>query len=399
MAIDPAAVLDAAADIEWAAAAAPDHARAQWMLGTLRHAQGSFDEALTAFEQAADLDPMPWRATTGRNDALRRAADQRGTPVADLQAIFRAASPGSSVGWELMDDHVHPSVEGHALLARGIVQSMTQLSGDVRVDPAVEADLPGPDVYLERLGDNIFDRFGVAARMRALFNVPLFKETNPWAFELMNDRVASLEAQMSEAQQASALEWLQPQVNQQYSRALSGRIGKQMVITGDLASAERLFTAAERSINPYTDRAIEYAYLKFGSRAKLAGTLTPEVRAGVEDALLRADIMLRNSASHEPVLHRFSGELLQMLGRHEEALRHLGTARQSDRYRGRERVDLEMQLLESLLATGRRQDALALIDNGIANAGPFSPIYVAQRARVLDSGGQTPPDEAGPRTP
>ena len=35
--------------------------------------------------------------------------------LVDLQKAFREASAGGCVGWELMDDHVHPSLLGQAL--------------------------------------------------------------------------------------------------------------------------------------------------------------------------------------------------------------------------------------------------------------------------------------------
>lgn len=88
------------------------HATARFLLGRALLAQGREEEARVELRLAVDLDPMPWRPPAASVAAIRRAAESRGAGLADLESAFRAASPGGVVGWDLMDDHVHPSLKG-----------------------------------------------------------------------------------------------------------------------------------------------------------------------------------------------------------------------------------------------------------------------------------------------
>jgi lysophospholipase L1-like esterase len=65
--------------------------------------------------------PRQWDARTTRasselNEILRRVAAQEGTVLLDLEVAFAEASPGGLVGFNLLEDYVHPKPEGHRLI-------------------------------------------------------------------------------------------------------------------------------------------------------------------------------------------------------------------------------------------------------------------------------------------
>ena len=161
----------------------PSHARAHYVVGRAQYAQKKYAAAIDSFQKAIDLDPMPWRCPSRGNQAIRDAAAEGGAILCDLQAEFRKASPGGCVGWELMDDHVHPTLAGQAFTARAIVRAMTALNGSLAVSSESVVKLPSDAEYVKRLGDNEYDRYGVAHTLRVICDVPFIRKTNPQAFE------------------------------------------------------------------------------------------------------------------------------------------------------------------------------------------------------------------------
>ena len=96
-------------------------------------ALGETNRAREAFVAARNLDSMPWRAPSSHQEAIKEAAAAEGAPVCDMEHVFRANSPGGCIGWELMDDHVHPSLRGQALMAEALVETLFQMDDPVSV--------------------------------------------------------------------------------------------------------------------------------------------------------------------------------------------------------------------------------------------------------------------------
>src|SRR5206468_4209648 len=112
----------------------PNHARAHYLLGQALSRAARQNEAREQYILARDLDSMPWRAPSQSISAiLRAAAVSSNASICDLPMVFRAHSPGQAIGWELMDDHVHPTLRGQALVAEAIVDSLTNYNGKLRV--------------------------------------------------------------------------------------------------------------------------------------------------------------------------------------------------------------------------------------------------------------------------
>ncbi|MEE3257725.1 MAG: hypothetical protein VX293_00810 [Candidatus Latescibacterota bacterium] len=94
-------------------------------LGRRYYLRGQYDRAKVAFEQARDMDRLPFRAPTLFNHIIREVtADSETALICDVEAVFAAASPHGIVGSELVSDYVHPTIYGHYLIARAMIETL-----------------------------------------------------------------------------------------------------------------------------------------------------------------------------------------------------------------------------------------------------------------------------------
>ena len=116
----------AAADLEQAARLAPHHAETQFLLGQAYEGLGRFDDARSAYQRACDEDASPIRRLSGINAAIREIAQQHGALLVDVDRLFEQQSEHGLVGFNLIEDYVHPTRQGHELIARQIWEDMEQ---------------------------------------------------------------------------------------------------------------------------------------------------------------------------------------------------------------------------------------------------------------------------------
>ena len=355
---------------------APEDARAHFALGRALHTQGRHAEAVVAFERAIDLDPMPWRPPMASLEALRSAAAARNAAVCDLRAAFRAASPGGSIGWELMADHVHPNLAGQELAARavaGAIPSMPFARAFGMSSP--EGLAPGP-VYLARLGANPFDDYAVDSSMRALASVAMFRESNPQFLARFDAACAQFEAGLPEPVHRAVRAWADAPTVGGERRPINGLVALALVNMGRVADAAPHYRAARDAVEPYGTWELEYAYL-----ALACDPLVDEGELRDADRFIeRGRFLVEHSDSTSGAAERYLGGLLQVVGRHEEAIPMLLTAK--DRLGDRGRLSVDMALVDSLLALGRREEARAILERG-ASAG-----IEAYRARLAREFGE-----------
>lgn len=104
----------------FAKAAAIDDTHAGLLFDQARtlYALGDYVRAKELFLAARDQDYMPMRATTQRNEAVRRVAKSLSVPLADAERSFAEASAHGCPGDELFFDYMHLLPEGALLLAR-----------------------------------------------------------------------------------------------------------------------------------------------------------------------------------------------------------------------------------------------------------------------------------------
>ncbi|MGD9722891.1 MAG: GDSL-type esterase/lipase family protein [Pirellulales bacterium] len=105
----------------------PLHAGGWYNLAKCREEAGEFEMARNAYLQAKDVDVCPLRILQPMSDALLQIARDTGTPLLDAQGLFDEHSPHGITGGQWLVDHVHPSIEGHQLLADTLLEQLASL--------------------------------------------------------------------------------------------------------------------------------------------------------------------------------------------------------------------------------------------------------------------------------
>jgi lysophospholipase L1-like esterase len=348
-------------------------ARAEFHRAQSLYASQQFAEAHLAFQKARDLDPMPWRATSAANAALRRAAQELNAPVCDVEAAFHANSPGGSIGWELMDDHVHPTLRGQALIAEAIVQSLSRLTGAVSLSAEARARIGDWESYAERLGDNKYDRYAVAHTMRVIFDVPFMRETNPGGYQRFLRLASELEQAESPELQTVMREYQSVRPHAGGKRPITGMVARQFMREQRIDEALKYFQIAQQSVPEYTSWHMEYVYFALACREKLAGQLSEAERDLARREIEQGKFLLQRGFSQTGLTERYTGRLHQLRGEFAEAIPFLNASRQ--KLSGFDLVAADQALFTSLVKTGRRDEARKLAENGIANSGQYAGFY------------------------
>ena len=100
-----------------ALAIAPQHAITHYELARAYEALEDWDAARLAYKRACDDDVSPIRRLSAINDAVRDVARQQGALLVDVDKLFTQRSDHGLVGFNLIEDYVHPTKEGHLLIA------------------------------------------------------------------------------------------------------------------------------------------------------------------------------------------------------------------------------------------------------------------------------------------
>lgn len=86
--------------------------------------EGKYAQARAAYEQAKDLDGVPFRAPEAINKSIHQVADEFNVPVVPMKSYFEAAAPNGIIGASLMLEHVHPNIDGYFLMSEAFFDSM-----------------------------------------------------------------------------------------------------------------------------------------------------------------------------------------------------------------------------------------------------------------------------------
>jgi lysophospholipase L1-like esterase len=100
-------------------------------LGQCYEILGQQEDARVAYLRARELDVCPLRILEPMEQALARAARKTRTPLLNAHELLEARSPTGILGDYLLADHIHPSIEGHKIIAQELVDVM-QSQGWVR---------------------------------------------------------------------------------------------------------------------------------------------------------------------------------------------------------------------------------------------------------------------------
>ena len=375
---------------------APRHARARYLLGRAQYATGKYAAANTSFHEAISLDTMPWRPPAASIDALRKIVAEKGAILCDLEREFEAASARlerlpdgatGSIGWELMDDHVHPTLRGQDVVARSIVGAMKKVTGPAAV-PA-DAQLADFDTYAAALGDNPYERYGVAHTVRILGNVPFIRETTPEAYARFDAICKRIESENPPDVVAAMQEWQKPETHPGAKRPISSMVARVFLRDGKPATAEPLFATAVRSVNPYSGWSVEYTYFALACKIAQKKMLDEADNAEALAAITRGLFLLGQNKGDSGFTERYVGRLYQLRGQYREAIPFLIACR--SKMSGIDVVATDQALVDSYLHTGQGEQAIKLIEQGERGAGQFAAFYVKMRKSI-----EVPGDLAAP---
>jgi tetratricopeptide (TPR) repeat protein len=107
----------ALADFQRALEFSPNHAMTHYLMAKSHEGLGQWQEAQQAYGRACDEDASPTRRLSGINRVIRDIADAEGALLVDIDQIFTARSPHGLVGFNLIEDYVHPTLDGHKEIA------------------------------------------------------------------------------------------------------------------------------------------------------------------------------------------------------------------------------------------------------------------------------------------
>ncbi|WP_026362204.1 tetratricopeptide repeat protein [Geopsychrobacter electrodiphilus] len=119
----------------------PRSADLQYRRGQTLLGLGLYKEAKTALISARDEDVCPLRALSSIVQTVTAVANEQQVPLVDfpglLEQRMRKKQGYAILGKEYFLDHVHPTIEGHKILASGLLQTMSD-QGLIRLDPTRE---------------------------------------------------------------------------------------------------------------------------------------------------------------------------------------------------------------------------------------------------------------------
>ncbi|MEW6743947.1 MAG: tetratricopeptide repeat protein [Planctomycetota bacterium] len=110
-------VAEAVASLRGALELAPRHAETHYLLAQACEGLGYWKAAREAYERACDDDASPTRRLSAFNEVLRQVASEEGTLLVDVDELFAAESEHGLVGFNWIEDYVHPNPRGHELIA------------------------------------------------------------------------------------------------------------------------------------------------------------------------------------------------------------------------------------------------------------------------------------------
>ncbi len=114
----------ALSDLDRAAKIDDQYAQLHYLRGRVLDSLKQYEDAKVAYQLAVDEDVCPLRALSPMRDIVIDVARDRNIPLVDFAALVENESPQGIPGEELFLDHVHPTIDGHRMLALAIIDEM-----------------------------------------------------------------------------------------------------------------------------------------------------------------------------------------------------------------------------------------------------------------------------------
>ena len=342
------------AALERAAALWSDSAWLWYLQGRALSQLKKPQEAGAAFVRARELDTMPWRAPSAHNEVIRSLAAED-ILLADVEQAFRHASPPQGIGWELMSDHVHPSVDGQILMARTMLTALRLLLGE---QSASWEKIRSNASYRTALGDLPVERVVLQRTVAALLSKPPMAHYNAHNARLFHDLAATGWQALSAAEQRGIEQWTQDPTEV----PLVLEVADQLFAADAFARAEVHYAAARRQA-PFTLRGDLWAAVRWAWTLQLQrAEFTPTHKRELQLALVRADFLAQGKSAPQstPILNYIRGQLHYFLQQHEQALPYLEAAFHVEEFRRQFMDTLFPVLAAELFYAGRADEARRL---------------------------------------
>lgn len=350
-------------------------ALAHYTLASALTRLGQDQEAHEQYVQARDLDPMPWRANSAARGAIL-AAGREGAVLCDMENAFRAASPGGSIGWELMDDHVHMSLAGQALFAKTVLRTLSGFAGPLHVDSLKVDALGDWPAWAARMGRCTYTDYVASARARSLLGISFMRRNNEAAYRRW-DHVCETELASMSALDHKALErWRDPELHGATERPLTYVVGAYRFQQGDYATAERLFRVAMATVPTVSSWRLQLTWYILLCRRHLADEPGPEDIRLCGETITVGEMLKQFGHAKERDVLRYLGLAYNMAGEYQSAVENLRAAIDGAPG-GADTWEAVAALVDSYVQTGRVADARALLQRAAQDPG------MADRARRL----------------
>ncbi len=145
----------------------PRYAELHFLRGKALFALLRYDEALLAFQTARDEDVCPLRALTSMTAIVTKVARDKDVPLVDFVGLVAEKmyrEKGHSIpGEELFLDHVHPTIEGHKLLALSLVENL--------IDQGIVPPGNWNSTTIEGVANKIYSAVNPQMQAKALINL------------------------------------------------------------------------------------------------------------------------------------------------------------------------------------------------------------------------------------
>jgi len=103
------------------------HAGLLYLIGKCYEHVGRLDDAKEWYVRAKEEDVCPLRILEAMHEIILEVAEEDSVPLVDVKMLFEERSEAGLPGDEWLLDHVHPSIEGHQLIADALYQEMQDM--------------------------------------------------------------------------------------------------------------------------------------------------------------------------------------------------------------------------------------------------------------------------------
>jgi tetratricopeptide (TPR) repeat protein len=330
-------------DLDRAAEIDDRFAHLHYLRGRVLDALGRHEDAKASYQRALDEDVCPLRALSPMRDIVTGVARELGVPLVDFAALVEAGSPQGIPGEELFLDHVHPTIDGHRMLALAIIDEMARRE-------LLTPDGGWDEAAVERVASGIMGNVDRKAQGVAMRNL---SKVFAWA------------GKMEEAYAAArkALELYPDDAETHYQ---VGNLARQLGRTDE--ALERLGYLVGVELKPDVS-----FYLK--AHAQLAGILAERGDYAECERVLGKLLQLDpdNAVGRRQWLELLSlqgGQLIRD-GRHAEAAAKLGELVRLEP----DNFDARLQLAVALVRAGDHQAAAPVLEAMIAARPDYLPAY------------------------